>query len=121
MTTLASFVPEPVFHRICAIEDLWEGEMAEFDVNGTKVLLVHTAGGQLSALQARCPHQRVPLVEGELSGHVLTCRAHHWQIDARTGRGQNPHHAHVALYPVKLEDGQVFVSVMGVEPRYCSP
>ena len=121
MTTLASFAVESEFHHVCAVDDLWEGEMMEYDVHGTKVLLVHTAGGHFSAVQSRCPHQRVPLVEGELTGHVLTCRAHHWQVNARTGRGINPHHAHVALYPVKIEDGQVFVSVQGVAPRYSSP
>jgi toluene monooxygenase system ferredoxin subunit len=121
MTTLAVFEPAPDYHRVCALDELWEGEMAEFEVSGTPVLLVHAGPGQLSALQARCPHQRVPLAEGELSGHVLSCRAHHWQIDARTGRGINPQHAHVALYPVKVENGQIFVSVAGVAPRYSSP
>jgi toluene monooxygenase system ferredoxin subunit len=121
MTSLALFTPQPEYHRVCAVDELWEGEMAEFEVGGIPVLLVHTAGGHFRALQASCPHQRVPLVEGELQGHVLSCRAHQWEIDARTGRGINPHHAHVALYPIKVEEGQVFVSVIGVAPTYSSP
>jgi toluene monooxygenase system ferredoxin subunit len=122
MTPLASLrSPEPEYHRVCQLEDLWEGEMAEFEVAGTRVLLVHAGGGHLTAIQPLCPHQRVRLVEGELAGTVLTCRAHLWQIDVRSGHGLNPQHARVAIYPVKVEDGQVLVSVAGVGPRYSAP
>ena len=121
MTQLLELATAPEYQLVCGADDLWEGEMAEFDISGVRDLLVHLPGGHISALQPLCPHQRVPLVEGELCGQVLTCRAHHWQLDARTGRGLNPHHAHVAVYPVKIEDGQVFVSVSGVAPRYSSP
>lgn len=117
----ASLLVEPEFHRVCALDDLWEGEMLEVEVMGQRVLLVHGDGGHVSAVQPLCPHQRVPLVEGELIRNVLTCRAHLWQVDVRTGCGLNPRHAHVALYPVKVEGGDVFVSVRGIVPRYSAP
>lgn len=112
---------DSTYHRLCSLEEAWAGEMAEFDVHGTKILLIHTYEGHLTAIQAMCPHQRVPLVEGELLGSVLSCRAHGWQMDVRSGRGLNPHHAHVAVYPLRVEDGQIFVSIEGVKPQFSRP
>ncbi|MDQ3630247.1 MAG: Rieske 2Fe-2S domain-containing protein [Actinomycetota bacterium] len=37
------------------------------------------------AFDDACPHRRWPLHEGRLAGNVLTCRAHTWEWDVRTG------------------------------------
>jgi toluene monooxygenase system ferredoxin subunit len=79
--------------------DLWEGEMARVDVDGTPVLLVNV-GGSVRAYHDRCPHLGVALSCGRLAGGVLTCGAHGWCYDAHTGRGLNPRG--VALRPVAI-------------------
>lgn len=110
-----------VYHRVCSLDDLWAGEMQVYTVEGTEVLVVHAESGEVRAIQAMCPHQRVALVDGSLEGTVLTCSAHLWQMDVVTGKGVNPHHAHVAHYPSKLEGEDVFVAVAGVKPQYSVP
>lgn len=109
------------FHKVCELDDLWVGEMFVYDVQGTKVLLVHTEEGKVSAIQPKCPHQSVPLVDGRLEGNILTCTMHLWELDVTTGKGVNPCHAAIARYPVKIIDGEVWVSTAGVEPQYCRP
>jgi toluene monooxygenase system ferredoxin subunit len=109
------------FHRVCSLDDLWQGEMAAYDVNGTKVLLVHTESGQLRAVQLICPHQSFPLTDGELDGDALTCVKHMWRFDVVSGCSLNPTGAEIALYPVKVEDDQIYVSVAGIEPKYARP
>jgi len=109
------------FHRVCTLDDLWAGEMAEYEVAGVKVLVVHTEDGRVTAIQPMCPHQEVPLAEGTLEGSVVTCRMHLWQVDAVTGKGINPEHAEVAIYPTRVTDGTVFVAVDGVQTRYSRP
>lgn len=119
--------PEPLarieaeFHRVCASEDLWSGEMLACEIEGTKILLVRAESGALSAIQYFCPHQQVALIEGSLEGTVLTCSAHLWQVDVLTGKGVNPDHAEVARYPAKEEGEQIYVALAGVTPKYARP
>lgn len=74
------------FRKVCTLDDLWEGEMASFDVEGHEVLLVWPEGGDVRAFQGVCPHQDIPLEEGKFDGKVIMCRAHQWTFDAGTGR-----------------------------------
>ena len=109
------------FVRVSDLDELWAGEMLGVEVDGMRVLLVHTDDGVIQAVQAMCPHQAVPFEDGELCGNRLVCAAHRWEIDVATGGGINPGHASVALYPTKVEDGQIYVSVAGIEPKHCKP
>jgi nitrite reductase/ring-hydroxylating ferredoxin subunit len=78
---------------------------------GTVDVLLCNLDGMLVAYQDRCPHLANPLSEGALSDGVLTCAAHEWEFDARTGRGVNPASACLHRYPVRLDGEQIFVSV----------
>jgi toluene monooxygenase system ferredoxin subunit len=84
--------------------------------SGTDVLVVGVDGGDIKAFQAMCPHQEMELVEGEFDGKVLTCKAHLWQFDCRTGKGINPDDCKISEYPVKIDDDDVLVDISGVEP-----
>lgn len=106
------------FQKVCSLDDLWEGEMETFEVNGVEVLIIHADGGIVRAVQGICPHQEIPLEEGKLQGHSLTCRAHLWQFDISTGKGINPDDCKLAIYPVEVRGEDVFVDVEGVSPFY---
>ena len=70
---------EPGYVQLIGADDLWDGEMESFDVGEEEVLLLKV-DGQIRAYDGICPHQSISLVEGELEGGVLTCRAHEWQF-----------------------------------------
>lgn len=106
------------FTKVCAVDDLWEGEMESFTVNGHEILLVGVDGGQIKAFQGICPHQDIPLVEGKFDGTKVICRAHLWQFDALTGKGINPSDCALAEYPVKVEEDNVYVDTTCVEPLF---
>jgi toluene monooxygenase system ferredoxin subunit len=99
-----------VFERVCTTDDVWEGELMPFDVAGRKILLINLEQS-LHAYDASCPHQGQSLCEGTLDGHVLTCPAHHWQFDVRTGRGVNPTSCRLKSYALRVEADDVFVDV----------
>ncbi|SNR75512.1 toluene 4-monooxygenase protein C [Haloechinothrix alba] len=105
------------FSWACSLDDLWEGEMETFDVNGTEVLIAHLDGGEVVATQTICPHQEWELVEGELSNATLTCHAHLWTYDLRSCKGINPSHSELARYPVKVEGDEVYVDPDGDTPK----
>lgn len=104
------------YRTVCDLDDIWEGEVVEFEVDGHDVLIVHQIGGDVVALQALCPHQDISLAEGSFENGVLTCRAHLWQFDSRSGAGLNPDDCRLAIYPVRVEAGKVMVSVEGITP-----
>jgi toluene monooxygenase system ferredoxin subunit len=106
------------YTKVCTLDDLWEGEMASYTVNGHEILLVSLDGGEIKAFQGICPHQDIPLVEGKFDGKKLVCRAHLWQFDAHTGKGINPDDCALAEYPVKIDGNDVLVDTDGVSPIF---
>jgi toluene monooxygenase system ferredoxin subunit len=99
------------FKKVCSKDDLWEGEMDCFEIENREVLVLHLAGGEVRAISPVCPHQDQPLVAGTLEGNVLTCSAHLWQFDATTGQGINPADARLVMYPVKVDDDDIYVDL----------
>lgn len=98
------------FVKVASFEDLWEGEMLPCAVAGTRVVLIK-GQGYLAAYEDRCPHLGARLSEGTLSAHVLTCRAHLWQYNARTGLGINPQTVRLRVFPTRIEHGEVLLDL----------
>jgi toluene monooxygenase system ferredoxin subunit len=99
-----------VFERVCTTDDVWEGELMPFDVAGRRIILVNL-DQRLRAFDATCPHQEQSLCDGSLEGYVLTCPAHQWQFDVRTGQGVNPTGCRLKSYALKVEALDVFVDI----------
>lgn len=69
---------------VLAAENLPEATPTAVEVAGRPLCLVRMEGA-VHAFDDACPHRRWPLHEGRLVGSVLTCRAHTWEWDVRTG------------------------------------
>ncbi|MDE2372001.1 MAG: Rieske 2Fe-2S domain-containing protein [Burkholderiales bacterium] len=106
------------YRKVGSLDELWEGEMAEVEVDDHVIVLVCSEGGEVRAFQGICPHQDIPLAEGKFDGKVLMCRAHQWTFDARTGAGINPGDCRLAEYPVKVEGDDILVAIEGVSPLF---
>jgi len=106
------------FKKVCTLDDLWEGEMESFNIEGQEILLVCAEGGDIKAFQGICPHQDIPLIEGKFDGQKIICRAHLWQFDACTGKGINPDDCALAEYPVRMDGEDVLVETEGVEALF---
>ena len=91
------------------LNDLWEGEILGVTVNGVEVVLCNVEG-TVVAYADRCPHLANPLSDGELEAGVLTCAAHEWAFDARTGDGINPSVTCLRRFPVRLEADHILVN-----------
>jgi nitrite reductase (NADH) small subunit len=87
-----------------------EGEAKEFPCRGN-VICVANVGGTFSAIDNLCLHRGGPLGQGFVDGGKVVCPWHGWQWDAVTGEaGHNPA-ARIAVYPLKIENGDVLVEV----------
>ncbi|HEV8245509.1 MAG TPA: Rieske 2Fe-2S domain-containing protein [Polyangiaceae bacterium] len=98
------------YQAVASAESLWPGEMSGVVVGRVKVLLVNVEG-TVHAYENRCAHQGQELSRGRLDGQVLTCWAHEWRYDACTGKGINPERALLRRFPVKIENGRIYVDV----------
>lgn len=82
-----------------------------------KQIALFRVGEDVFAVDNRCPHEGYPLAEGHVDGDcVLTCNWHNWKFRLTDGKctlGGD----HVRSYPVKLEDGQVWVNVEDPSPH----
>ncbi len=105
------------FTWVCQVDDLAPGSAAQAEVDGVIVAMVRDGDGGIHALDDRCTHADVSLSEGEVDGCTLECWLHGSRFDVRTGEPSGPPATlPVAVYPVKIEDGDVFVSVTQTAP-----
>lgn len=100
--------------RAGRIERLWAGELQAVTVqhpDGALPVVVINLDGTLCAYEDRCPHQRVALSRGTLDGATLTCSAHGWSYDARTGEGINPTGVRLRAVEVELDGDDLVIEL----------
>lgn len=97
-------------HWVLESNELWEGEMRQVRAAGAKVVLIRLHTG-LVAYVDRCAHLGLPLSRGVLDGDELTCSAHHYVYDAKTGCGLNPCGVRLTSIPVVEEANQIFLEL----------
>ena len=96
--------------RVCATDELGIGGMRSLEINGQAVCVVRVEDG-VFAFDDVCPHRGAALSAGKLVDTTLTCAAHTWEFDVRTGallRLRAP--ACLAMRDVFEEDGVIYVA-----------
>jgi nitrite reductase/ring-hydroxylating ferredoxin subunit len=99
------------FTEILASDELPEGDVVEVFVDGDPVAVCRV-DGVVHAVSGVCPHAQGPLADGSLDGAVLTCPAHGWGFDVRTGHclvdPTNP----VPVYKAVEREGRIAVGAV---------
>jgi len=80
------------------------------NIPGGKIAVFRTTEDQIFAIENRCPHKGGPLSEGIVHGASVTCPLHNWVFDLATGEAQGADEGSVRTYPVKVEDGVIFIA-----------
>lgn len=99
--------------KVATLDDLWEGDFLDVQVEGEEVIVVHLNGGELRCFQGMCPHQEILLADGKVDfeSGVITCSAHEWQFSLEDGSGVNPRGCRLFQYAVKRDGEDVLVGV----------
>jgi len=100
-------------HRLCALDDLIDGGVRRFDVDGHAVAVVRL-GDDVFALGDRCTHQDVSLSEGEVDEDECTLECPKHGAAFRLDSGEPtclPATQPVPVYEVAVVDGDVMVEV----------
>ncbi len=89
--------------------ELPAGRPVSVKVGKQSVLLVRL-GDRVHACGGKCTHYGGPLTDGLLVGGTIVCPWHSARFDVATGRMEAPPALdHAGHYPVKVEDGAVYV------------
>jgi naphthalene 1,2-dioxygenase system ferredoxin subunit len=86
-------------------------DVVAVQVNG-KELAIYGVDGAVFATDNICTHGHARLCDGFLEGHEIECPLHQGRFDIRNGKAMcEPLTEDINVYPVKIEDGSVFVEV----------
>jgi nitrite reductase/ring-hydroxylating ferredoxin subunit len=109
------------WHKVLPGTALPAGKLSKVEVEGRKVLLARLDDGTVAASTSVCPHQAADLSGGTVYMDAIDCPRHHYLYDLLTGENRYPRNvfpadlaaglASLRLYPVKEEDGWIWVDV----------
>ncbi|QSA99274.1 Rieske 2Fe-2S domain-containing protein [Methylococcus sp. EFPC2] len=107
-----------MFTKACDENELKEGKYEVVAVNRTLMLIVWPQGDTPKAYQGMCPHDHEPLADAHFDGKILTCRHHDWAFKGDNGVCIKGKPCLLAEYPLKVENGEVFVDTEGVTANF---
>ena len=96
--------------RVAAVGEIAAGDVRVVEANGRSIA-VFNVDGQYYAVDNVCPHRGGPLADGDLEGTVIACPWHAWRWDVRSGANVNNPAVTLACFPVRVDNGVIFVDV----------
>lgn len=102
------------FVRVIPAAEIDEGAIVPFEVDEQERILTKVEG-RIYALDGICTHEYAELADGEVEDRTIWCPLHSSGFNVETGKATNlPAVLPLATYEVRIEDGDVYVSI---EPR----
>ena len=99
------------FIRLASESDLPAPNEAKEFPCGDKTICVANVSGEISAMDNICLHRGGPLGQGVISGGKVVCPWHGWAWDPKTGAAAQDSSMKVAVYPLKIEGGDVLIEI----------
>ncbi|WP_405153378.1 nitrite reductase small subunit NirD [Paenibacillus sp. FSL K6-0108] len=101
-----------IYYPAGEIEDFLPQIGRVVEIKDHELAVFRTSDGTIFAAENRSPHPKGgPLAEGMVSGYDLYDPLYDWKIDLSTGLVQAPDQGQVRMYPVKIENGQVWIAI----------
>ena len=96
--------------RVAQLADLQGAECVVVHVK-EHTLAMFSRGGQIYAVDNRCPHMGFPLNRGTVKEGILTCHWHHARFDLASGGTFDQWADDVPVFPVQIRNGEVWVDL----------
>jgi nitrite reductase/ring-hydroxylating ferredoxin subunit len=96
--------------RAASLEELEAKGRMVVGVEGNTVCLL-LEGGEVHAVDNRCPHMGFPLHRGTVADGILTCHWHHARFDLCSGGTFDQWADELRRFPVEVEGGEIYVDV----------
>lgn len=101
---------------VCLIGDIPPLGARVVRIGGDDVAIFRIANDEVFALRDKCPHKGGPLSQGIVHGRKVTCPLHNWNIWLEDGTAVAPDDGCAATYPVKVDDGRVWLDIAAIGP-----
>ncbi len=100
------------FVKVARADELGEGEMQAFEVQGATIAVANVAGS-FHAFDDTCTHEECSLAEeGELEETTVICGCHGAEFDATSGEVlEGPATEPVGSYEVRVEGDDIEVNI----------
>ncbi len=98
------------FARVAALDDLRGKGAISATIEG-HTLVLFDYGGEVYAVDNRCPHMGFPLDRGTVRDGILTCHWHHARFDLASGGTFDLFADDVRAFPVEIRDGDIYVDL----------
>jgi 3-phenylpropionate/trans-cinnamate dioxygenase ferredoxin component len=98
------------YTKVARLDEMPPGKGSLFFVDGKNVALFNV-DGKIYAIADTCPHAGGSLGMGKLNGNIVTCPMHGMKFDVTNGCFAGTPDAGVSIYPVKVLNGKIMVSV----------
>lgn len=97
--------------RVASVDEVGEEEVLPVEVGDRQVALTRV-GEEVFAFENDCSHMHCTFDDAEVEGTRLECVCHGSAFNLRTGEPTNPPATEpIPVYPVRIEDGAIFVDV----------
>jgi nitrite reductase (NADH) small subunit len=101
----------PTFIKLATQADLPAADEAQEFPCGTKTICIANVNGAYSAMDNVCLHRGGPLGQGMIENGKVVCPWHGWAWDPKTGAAEQDAKATIAVYPLKVENGDVLIEI----------
>lgn len=95
------------------VADIKEKRARVVRIGELEIAVFKMTGGELRAIENRCPHKGGKLSEGIVCDHHVFCPLHDWKISLRDGLAQAPDEGCVTTFPVEIDaaSGELWLSL----------
>lgn len=94
----------------CTADEIEEEDVIRFDHGGSTFAIYRSADDEYFATDGLCTHEQVHLADGLVTDDIIECPKHNGRFNYKTGEAKGaPVCVNLQTYPVKVEDGKVFV------------
>jgi nitrite reductase (NADH) small subunit len=99
------------FVKIASASELPPNNEAKEFPCGDKTICVANVNGVISAMANVCLHRGGPIGQGVVEKGKVVCPWHGWAWDPKTGEAAHHPSVRVAVYPLKIENGEVLIEL----------
>jgi len=98
--------------EVCAEDDIDEEDVIRFDHAGRTFAVYRSPDDAFFATDGLCTHEKIHLADGLVMDDIIECPKHNGRFSYKTGEAMGaPVCVNLKTYPVKVEDGSVFISI----------
>jgi 3-phenylpropionate/trans-cinnamate dioxygenase ferredoxin subunit len=98
--------------RACAADDVDAEDVIRFDHAGQVFAIYRSPDDEFFATQGLCTHEAACLADGLVMDDIIECPKHNGRFNYKTGQAKGaPVTVPLRTFPIKVEDGAVFVDI----------